>query len=65
MDFAVARATVLTVPPSTPTTCWICGKLVSPDDAGLDEFGVSVHEECQRPRLKNPPKIPPKPPESK
>ena len=28
--------------------CWICGKPVSTDDAGIDEFGLPVHSACQR-----------------
>lgn len=27
--------------------CWICGKAVSLEDAGIDEFGLSVHKKCQ------------------
>jgi hypothetical protein len=44
--------------------CWICGKPVSPNDFGLDEFGFNVHAECDRraiPRKPEAPKAPPKP----
>jgi hypothetical protein len=30
------------------SNCWICGKAVSTDDAGIDEFGLPVHSACQR-----------------
>lgn len=30
-----------------PSECWICGKPVSVDEAGMDEFGVPVHMRCK------------------
>jgi hypothetical protein len=51
------------MPAKKPTDCWICGKPVSPEDAGIDEFGVAVHAECQRARIteRKPPASTPKP----
>jgi hypothetical protein len=31
--------------------CWICGKPVAEDQAGMDEFGVPVHSDCQDRRI--------------
>jgi hypothetical protein len=47
----------------SPSDCWICGKPVLPENAGMDVFGAAVHAECQRSRTreKKPLPSPPKP----
>jgi hypothetical protein len=36
------------MPRFDPKNCWICGKPVSLEQAGIDEVGFPVHKECTR-----------------
>jgi hypothetical protein len=51
------------MPPENPENCWICGKTVSSDDAGMDAFGVPVHFACNRALTREKPPTP-KPPKA-
>jgi hypothetical protein len=36
---------------NNPNDCWVCGNPVANEDDGVDEFGFSVHAECNRERI--------------
>ena len=61
IDFVSELSHCRSVPHKDPRNCWMCGKPVSPDDAGIDEFDAPVHKECKFPGKKQTPP-PPKPP---
>jgi hypothetical protein len=36
---------------NSPNECWVCGNPVPAEDHGIDEFGFSVHAECNHERM--------------